>query len=53
MQQPVIIITGAGRGIGAATAKLAAAKGYAVCVNYLHNQSPAQRVVEDIIRSGG
>ncbi|MQR01726.1 SDR family oxidoreductase [Glaciimonas soli] len=53
MQQPVIIITGAGRGIGAATAKLAAAKGYAVCVNYLHNQSSAQRVVEDIIRGGG
>ncbi len=53
MQHPVIIITGGSRGIGAATAKLAAAKGYAVCVNYVHNQSAAQKVVEDIIHGGG
>jgi NAD(P)-dependent dehydrogenase (short-subunit alcohol dehydrogenase family) len=30
----LLIITGASRGIGAATARLAAARGYAVCVNY-------------------
>ena len=33
----VAIITGSSRGIGAATAKLAAKRGYAVCVNYLKN----------------
>ncbi len=37
----VIVITGASRGIGAATARLAAARGYAVCVNYLKNQTAA------------
>jgi NAD(P)-dependent dehydrogenase (short-subunit alcohol dehydrogenase family) len=34
----VIVITGGSRGIGAATASLAAKKGYAVCLTYLHNQ---------------
>ena len=33
----VAIITGGGRGIGAATARLAGARGYAVCVNYQRN----------------
>jgi NAD(P)-dependent dehydrogenase (short-subunit alcohol dehydrogenase family) len=50
---PVILITGAGRGIGAATAILAARRGYAVCVNYLRNQSAAMRVVEAIEQEGG
>ncbi|WP_293932842.1 SDR family oxidoreductase [Iodobacter sp.] len=49
----VIVITGASRGIGAATAKLAAARGYAVCVNYLKNHAAAQCTVDEIIRSGG
>jgi NAD(P)-dependent dehydrogenase (short-subunit alcohol dehydrogenase family) len=48
----VAIITGSGRGIGAATAKLAAARGYAVCVNYLKNEQSADAVVA-AIRSGG
>jgi NADPH:quinone reductase-like Zn-dependent oxidoreductase len=30
----VMLITGASRGIGAATARLAAARGYALCLNY-------------------
>ncbi len=47
-ERPVIIITGGGRGIGAATAKLAAARGYAVCVNYLHGREPAEEVVRDV-----
>jgi NAD(P)-dependent dehydrogenase (short-subunit alcohol dehydrogenase family) len=34
-QRPVVIVTGAGRGIGAAAAKLAAARGFAVCINQL------------------
>ncbi|MBD1909332.1 MULTISPECIES: SDR family oxidoreductase [unclassified Leptolyngbya] len=49
----VLIVTGAGRGIGAATACLAAQQGYAVCVNYRHSQEAAQRVVETIEKSGG
>jgi len=53
MSKPVIIITGASRGIGAATAQLAAARGYAVCVNYVHNQAAAQAVVDAIRAAGG
>jgi len=49
----VMIVTGASRGIGAATARLAAARGYAVCVNYLRNRAAAQGVVDDIARAGG
>ena len=49
----VLIITGASRGIGAATACLAAKRGYAVCVNYRHNQEAAQRVVDSIKQLGG
>lgn len=48
----VIVITGGSRGIGAATAQLAAQQGYAVCVNYLHNQEAAQAVVESIEKLG-
>jgi NAD(P)-dependent dehydrogenase (short-subunit alcohol dehydrogenase family) len=50
---PVVIITGAGRGIGAATARLAAERGYHVCVNYRANQAAAEAVVEEIERAGG
>ncbi|MBU1621218.1 MAG: SDR family oxidoreductase [Gammaproteobacteria bacterium] len=49
----VLIVTGGSRGIGAATAKLAAAQGYAVCVNYLTNQQAADAVVADIQASNG
>lgn len=49
----VLIVTGGSRGIGAATAKLAAAQGYAVCVNYLTNQQAADAVVADIRAAGG
>ncbi len=48
-----LIVTGGGRGIGAATARLAAARGYAVCVNFLKNEIAAETVVADINRSGG
>jgi NAD(P)-dependent dehydrogenase (short-subunit alcohol dehydrogenase family) len=50
---PVVLITGAGRGIGAATARLAAARGYAVGVNYRANREAADRVVAAIRDSGG
>jgi NAD(P)-dependent dehydrogenase (short-subunit alcohol dehydrogenase family) len=49
----VVLITGSGRGIGAATAMLAAKRGYAVCVNYLKNESRATQVVSDIREAGG
>ena len=49
----VLLVTGAGRGIGAATARLAAERGYAVCVNYLRNRDAALAVVADIERGGG
>ena len=42
---PVALITGASRGIGAATARLAAQRGYAVCVNYRQNRTAADAVV--------
>lgn len=49
----VLVVTGAGRGIGAATALLAARQGYAVCVNYLQQKAPAQAVVDAITAQGG
>jgi NAD(P)-dependent dehydrogenase (short-subunit alcohol dehydrogenase family) len=49
----VLIVTGASRGIGAATAKLAAERGYAVCVNYRKNRTAADAVVAEIESAGG
>jgi len=43
-----MIVAGGGRGIGAATALLAAKRGYAVAVNYLRNSEAAERVVQEI-----
>jgi len=50
---PVIVITGASRGIGAATARLAAERGYAVCVNYLSDGAAADAVVAGIMAASG
>lgn len=49
----VLLVTGGSRGIGAATARLAAARGYAVAVNYLRNEAAAAVVVEEIHAAGG
>jgi NAD(P)-dependent dehydrogenase (short-subunit alcohol dehydrogenase family) len=49
----VLVVTGGARGIGAATALLAAKRGYAVAVNYLQNSEAADRVVERIAKAGG
>jgi NAD(P)-dependent dehydrogenase (short-subunit alcohol dehydrogenase family) len=49
----VLIVTGGGRGIGAATALLGAMRGYAVAVNYLKNGEAANRVVAHIEKGGG
>ena len=51
--QKVMLITGGGRGIGAATATLAASQGYAVVINYQSQQGPAQRVADAINAAGG
>lgn len=48
-----ILITGASRGIGAATAVLAAEMGYAVVVNYHTNKEAADKVAEEITANGG
>jgi NAD(P)-dependent dehydrogenase (short-subunit alcohol dehydrogenase family) len=49
----VLLVTGGSRGIGAATARLAAQRGYSVCVNYRQNRDSAQRVVKAIEAHGG
>lgn len=49
----VMIVTGASRGIGAATARLAAQRGYAVAVNYRSKREAAEALVRDIERSKG
>jgi NAD(P)-dependent dehydrogenase (short-subunit alcohol dehydrogenase family) len=49
----VLLVTGGSRGIGAETARLAAGRGYAVCVNYRKNRAAAQQVVESIVAAGG
>jgi NAD(P)-dependent dehydrogenase (short-subunit alcohol dehydrogenase family) len=49
----VMIVTGGGRGIGAATARLAARRGYAVALNYEKNREAAEALARHIIQSGG
>ncbi|OIR07800.1 glucose 1-dehydrogenase 1 [mine drainage metagenome] len=49
----VMIVTGGGRGIGAAIARLAARDGYAVCLSYLNNEKSANDVVAGIAGAGG
>ena len=51
--QPVILITGGSRGIGAATARLAAEQGYAVGINYSVNAEAANALVDQIKAAGG
>ncbi|MBL8380920.1 MAG: SDR family oxidoreductase [Burkholderiales bacterium] len=51
--QKIMLVTGGSRGIGAATARLAAARGYAVAVNYARDAAAARQVVNAITGSGG
>ena len=49
----VLIVTGAARGIGSATARLAASRGFRVCVNYLRQREAAEKIVAAIRQDGG
>jgi NAD(P)-dependent dehydrogenase (short-subunit alcohol dehydrogenase family) len=48
----ILLITGASRGIGAATARLAAAQGFDVAVNYAHDRAAADAVAADVAAAG-
>jgi NAD(P)-dependent dehydrogenase (short-subunit alcohol dehydrogenase family) len=51
--RPVVLITGAGRGIGAATAGLAAARGFDVAINYKSDEKSAADVIAAVKTHGG
>jgi len=51
-QAPLILITGGGRGIGAATARLAAERGYDVAISFVSNKEAALAVVADVAALG-
>jgi NAD(P)-dependent dehydrogenase (short-subunit alcohol dehydrogenase family) len=53
MPRPILLIAGGSRGIGAATARLAGARGYDVAVNYKSNAKAAASVVEAVKSAGG
>jgi NAD(P)-dependent dehydrogenase (short-subunit alcohol dehydrogenase family) len=49
----VLVVTGASRGIGSAVARLGAARGYAVCVNFREQEREASALVDEINLAGG
>src|SRR5271166_3543331 len=51
--QRALVVTGGGRGIGAAVARGAGARGFAVAVNYAGDEDAADGVVKDIVAGGG
>jgi NAD(P)-dependent dehydrogenase (short-subunit alcohol dehydrogenase family) len=53
MSRPVLLIAGGSRGIGASTARLAAARGYDVAINYVRRTEAAQEVADAVKKSGG
>jgi NAD(P)-dependent dehydrogenase (short-subunit alcohol dehydrogenase family) len=48
-----ILIAGGSRGIGAATARLAARHGYAVCINFRSRREDAEKLIEELAAQGG
>ena len=50
--QNVMLVTGASRGIGAETARLAAQAGYAVAINYHHSEAEAHELLDSLLKSG-
>lgn len=52
MERRVVLVTGGSRGIGAATARLAAERGYDVAISYVRDGAAAERVVDDCRASG-
>src|ERR1700722_5102678 len=53
MTRPVLLIAGGGRGIGAATARLAAERGYDVAINFLSRADAAAQVAGAVQKAGG
>jgi len=53
MNGKVVVVTGGGRGIGAATSRLLASRGAVAVVNYFSNDEAAQSVVQEITEAGG
>ena len=53
MSRPVLLVAGGSRGIGAATCKLAATRGYDVAVNYNSNSNAAASVVDAVKKADG
>lgn len=55
MTEPLgtLVVTGGGRGIGAAIVRLAAARGYPVAVNYQSDAAAANGLVQEILQKGG
>ena len=53
MTKQVLVVTGGSTGIGAAVARLAASRGYAVGLSYKASRAPAERLVADIRAAGG
>ena len=49
----IALVTGSSRGIGAATARKLALKGYSVCINYIKDTDSALKVVDQIEKMGG
>ncbi len=50
--QKIMLVTGASRGIGAETARLAAQAGYAVCINFHHSESEANKLLDSLLALG-
>jgi NAD(P)-dependent dehydrogenase (short-subunit alcohol dehydrogenase family) len=53
MTRPVLLIAGGSRGIGAATARMAGARGYDVAINYVSNADAAAQTADTVKKAGG